>query len=365
MRILLALKVLTIFLFAAVFPSSAQVTELRVGVITALSGNWASMGDMTLKGIELAAERVKKDGGPTITFQIQDSHEDSSGAAAVTAYRALQVQGINLFIGPNGTPGGLALAPLVANDKTLFISPSVAVEAFHLAGDTIFNSQGAFETASRKLAEVAYASGARRVGIFASQQPYESRQADAFAFEFEKLGGAIAVRVDPLPDQPSVRSEATRIMSAQPDAVFFAVYNQLSGAARELKQLGFQGRKYAPLVDHSRLEGASGGLDGLVFTKLGQTEESFSSRFKSKYNRAPDYPAEYAYDAVMALASAAKSAQSASPETMAKALLDVQFDGASGPFRFDGQGCVLRSPRLWKVDADKFVVASETKGANN
>lgn len=339
----------------------AEPIDARIGVIASLSGNWSAFGDMTLKGAELAQQELARHQSVRIFFEIEDSHEDSSGSGAVTAYRALKNKGLALFLGPAGTPGGLALAPVIAKDATIVISPSVAVEAFHRSGKNIFNSQGAFEVASRLLAQQAFRDGARNIAIFASQHPYESTQANAFAEEFIRLGGKLLVRVDPLPETTNLRGEALRIVQAKPDAVFFAVYNQLALASKELKQLGFKKAKYAPLMDRSRFDGAQGGLSELIFTKLGETNSEFIKSFHARFGRDPDYPAEFAHDAVLALGHAIAQTRSIDPSLLLPVLSKIKFSGASGEFRFDDDGCVVRRPTLWRVRDEKFESITEER----
>ena len=331
----------------------AESLNLKVGVITSLSGNWSSLGDMTNKGLTIAQEELRKQ-NINVELKIEDSREHVSGADAVFAYRKLRSQGLNLFIGPSGSPGGLALVPILTKEQILIVSPSVALEQFHLASSNIFNSQGAFEIASRKLAQKAYADGIRHISIFASQQPYESAQADAFAKEFVSLGGQIVSRVDPLPESTDLRTEALRLLQAKPEAIFFATYNQLAIATKEIQQLGFNGVKYAPLVDSSRFEGAQNSLNGLIFTRLAETSTKFRDAFQKKYSQETDYPADFAHDGLFALALASQQGHTTEPSKLLKFLEQVNFQGASGDFQFDKDGCVIRKPTFWKVVEGQF-----------
>ena len=332
----------------------AEPMKVRVGVVASLSGNWAAAGDMTIKGLSLAQDSLEAGGLLKIDFEIQDSHEHVSGLGAVTAYRALKAKGINLFIGPTGTPGGLALVPVIKRDKVIVISPSVGIEAFNQAGKNIFNSQGTYEVASRLIARRAFADGARSMAVFASQHPFESKQGDAFVKEFTMLGGKIVLRVDPLPESTDLRIEALQIVQAKPDGVFFSVYNQLAVATKEIKELRYKGLKYTLAVDRSRFEGARGGLDGVVFAKLGQTNPEFIKAFNSKYGRDPDYPADFAHDGLMALGKAILKSQAVDFEHVLPSLLQVNFNGASGDFKFDSDGGAVREPQLWKVQGEDF-----------
>lgn len=334
---------------------SASVT---VGVMASLSGNWASIGDMTRKGLTLASEELNsKDGilGHQIQLTFQDTDEAVSAAKVVSTYRFMRSQGVDIFIGPTGSPGGIALAPIAARDDVVMITPSVGVRDFHIAGDNLFNIQGVWETSSGMLARYAYGLGIRQIGIFSSEHPFEVRQADAFEAAFREAGGKIITRQEPSPERTDLRSEVLRIVQSKAPAVFFANYNQIGLAAKQLKEAGFRGAQFATQIDSSRLVSAAGALNSTIFARLTDNPiDRFGTSFRKQFNEEPSYTADFAYDALMALANAIKTAGSFEPAKIKVAMLGVSFDGVSGHIAFDKQGCVIRKPTAWRVVGDKF-----------
>ena len=90
---------------------------LTVGVMVSLSGNWAAIGEMTRKGLLLAAEDLNSRGGilgRQVNFEFQDTDEAVSAAKVVSAYQFLRSRNIQILVGPTGSPGGIALAPIAA-----------------------------------------------------------------------------------------------------------------------------------------------------------------------------------------------------------------------------------------------------------
>ena len=358
MRILIAALVL-IGIRVGTFPVClGDDNTLRVGVMASMSGNWASLGDMTMKGLQLGAEEINASGGVLgrkIVFEVQDTDEAESAAKVVSAYRSLRALGLQLLIGPTGSPGGLALGPIAARDReALAISPSVGVKGFHLAGKNLFNTQGVYEQASRELARWAYQQGLQKVAVFSSQHPWEMEQGSAFADELGKAGGKVTIKVEPLPDHTDLHTLALKVISSKPDAVFFANYNQIAIASREIRALGFKGRLLAATIDASRLTGPEGGLEGAVFMRLYQTAADFEKKFQVRFGVAASYPADFAFDALLALARAIEASKSLDPSAIAPALAQVSFEGASGLVSFDREGCIVRTPSIWRVVGGAF-----------
>lgn len=271
----------------------------------------------------------------------------------------MRAQGIHLFIGPAGSPGALALSKIAANDKVVFITPSVGIRDFHEEGDNLFNIHGDWESVSAKLAKLAYSKGLRRLAVFSSQHPFEIRQGVAFSKAFRGLGGSIVSHQQPNADSNDLRSECLKILKSKPEGVFFSNYNTIGNSAKQLRDLGFKGAQIAALLDSSRLPPAAGALDGTLFAQLSSgPEEWFVAAFKRRFGELPNYTADTAHDALNALAQAIRESQTTEPDAVAKALIKIRFKGASGKISFDDKGGVSRSPSLWKVVGEKLEFVS-------
>ena len=77
---------------------------LTVGVMVSLSGNWAAIGEMTRKGLLLAAEDLNSRGGilgRQVNFEFQDTDEAVSAAKVVSAYQFLRSRNIQILVSCN------------------------------------------------------------------------------------------------------------------------------------------------------------------------------------------------------------------------------------------------------------------------
>jgi len=329
-------------------------------MVVCLSSGCAADGTSTVQGAQIAADEINLAGGilgKKIIFVAQDSAEAVSGAKAMSAYRQIRLDSdIHFLIGPSWTPGGLTLAPVVSKDKGIIITtPSLGVKEFHEAGDNIFNIRGTDEVSTRALAQLAIGRGWRKAAIFSSQQPWESMQARFFQEEFEKLGGKIVAKVEPLPTVPSLSAEALRIKSSNPEFIFFSSVVQLGLATKEMHRLGWEGDQLAAFVDDIRIKEADGTLDRTIFMTFSMPLDEFSKKYTERYGRKPEIPAGASYDAVYAYAKAIQEANSFDVEKVKSEMLKLHFNGASGEVRFDKDGCAVRQIKLWKVAKDSIV----------
>lgn len=343
---------ITVFIRHSVNIQSPE-PEIVVGLPVPLSGNWAELGRQALLGAELAQKEINAQGGlrgHLLRFEVQDTDESVSPAKLIGAYRQMRSKNISLFIGPTGTPGGFALAPIASRDEVFMISPAVGVNgAFRSPKGNTFNIQGGWEMASRDLADDAIRRGYTRAAIFSSAHPFDKTQGEAFRERFTMRGGIIVSRAEPPPESPSVTADVTSLLRTSPDAIFISNYNQLGLIAKELRTLKYSGALYTVQIDPSRLALAQGALEGTIFGQLSERTSDFARRFQEEFGEEPQYVADYAYDAVMILAEAAKRADSFSPEALSNAVHGLEWNGASGHFSLNSDGEAVRTPTLWQI----------------
>jgi branched-chain amino acid transport system substrate-binding protein len=342
----------TAFLISLPLRGHAADETIKVGVLTSLSDDWAAVGQATVRAIELALNEIHSRGGISgrkVELVSEDTREAHSGTHTITAYRNLRQRGIKWFIGPAGTGGALALAPIVATEDILIISPTVGVRNFSEAGTNIFNTRGVDEYASAYMAREGFGAGWRKAAVLASQQPWDTAQGEAFSLEFERLGGRIARREAPLSDANDLKPMLMRMIATKPDGIFLANYSRIGVTAKQLRQLGYTGPKISTALDSWAIESTGGSLDGAQFASFAGPTESFTSKFRAKYSQQPSLGADAAYDAMIALAKALEENPDDSIQAVSKRLANVQFEGAAGAFSFDNN-------RVAKRELKRFIV---------
>ncbi len=332
--------------------SMADDKGINIGVLASLSGNWQEIGQNIVQGVTLAKEELNSSGGildKEIRFNIQDTDEEKSGTKVVSGFHFLRTQGIDLFIGPSGVPGTLAISPIAKNDNIVLMAPT-STNSFYLNSHRFFNAGGDNFVTTKATAELAYKDGMREVAIFGSLQPWESDQAEIFEKEFVALGGKITSKVSPPADQTDLRIEALKIVKSKPQGIFFANFNQSAHAAKAVKQFKFDGKKYAAFLDGSHINASNGALNNTFLYLFNPPSSDFVKRYSKRFGNPPGAFADTAYDAAYSLLTAIKVANSTEPENIIKALHEIKIKGSSGKEdSFDKNGLLVRGITLHEV----------------
>lgn len=348
-------------------PAVAENAPFQIGALLDLTGVCADVGNLSRKGIELAIEEINQGGGilgRQVQLVIEDGRETNS-INAVTAYKRLTLNSnLHFIIGPSCTPAGIAVAPLVAkNSNVLMISPSIGLRQFNEAGDNIFKLWPYDEDGPKLLAQYAWDKGWKTASIFSSQQTWEEAQGNFFAAAFEKLGGKILEKVEPVPGEPDLQSSALRLVRSKPDFVLLTNYTQYENASKELKKQGFKGPSLSALMTEEKVGLSGGALEGNVTFGYAPSLPDFVDRFSKKFGKKPwGISSDTAYDAVHLIANAINSAKAEDPKIIGGKLLELKdFPGASGTLSFDQEGGVLRKPILYVARGSKLEPLEEIR----
>lgn len=130
-------------------------------------------------------------------------------------------------------------------------------------------------------------------------------------------------------DATNLNTEVLRTTIFKPDLVFMSVVGQLNIYAKELRRLKFKGSKIAMYIDEPRLKNSDGALEGTISSELVQLSDRFINKFKAHFNATEVLPpAGIAYDAVMLLAKAIRSANSDDVSKVKHELLKQKNNGA-------------------------------------
>ncbi|KQX94813.1 ABC transporter substrate-binding protein [Variovorax sp. Root473] len=109
-------------------PLRAQGAPIRVGAMLPMSGIGAEAGTAWLHGIKAAQMQWNDTGGllgRKIEIVVRDDKFTSAGA--VNAVRELAGEGVNLSIGAGQSPMALAIAPILAELKSMVVAPAPTV----------------------------------------------------------------------------------------------------------------------------------------------------------------------------------------------------------------------------------------------
>ncbi|MFM0500737.1 ABC transporter substrate-binding protein [Paraburkholderia caffeinilytica] len=301
--------------------ASANATDLKVGLITSLSGPGASQGIPYAKGVQAGVVFKAEVAGHKIqVIQLDDGSDPST--AARDARKLIDEDKVDVLIGTAGVPGSMAIAAVARDGKT----PLVSVTPLTLAGEDSAWAVTTAQPAPLMISGVVDAmkrAGVRTVGYIGFSDSWGDLAYDTLV----KLAGPAGMKVVSneryARNDTSVAGQVLRVMSSNPDAVLTGT----AGTAGALPYLalaerGYRGGIYGThgLINPDFVRVGGNALQGLVATTgpaimVDQLPDSNSSKktilaFRTAYQHAnhaasTDAFSAYAFDAWLVVTNAA------------------------------------------------------------
>lgn len=342
---------------AATFAAAAA--DLKVGVVTSLSGPISALGIPYQKGVQAAQAYKPMIGGRKVQLIVLDDASDPATAAR-NARKLVNDEKVDVLIGTSGVPGALAIAAVARETKTLLISPTPVTVPANDDGWTVTVSQP-FPLMVAATVGKMKASGVKTVAFIGFSDAlgdlaYDSLQKAAAPAGIQVVANERYARGD-----ASVAGQVLKIAAARPDAVF-AGNSGTPGALPylALRERGYKGQIYGThgLINADFLRVAGASAEGLMVpsgpvvvaeqlpadSPMRKVSLDFRKTYQQVHGAAPsDAFSAYTFDAWLLFADAAQRALStkAEPGTpeFRKALHDAvaatsELAGTHGVFTF-------------------------------
>lgn len=366
--IILATVILIIALIIGIniYQSQRESEVVKIGVITPLTGPWATYGLATKQGLDLALEDIinSKDFNE---LKIKLIYEDSKGEPknAINAFKKLvNIDKVVAVIGAFRSSETLAIAPEAERSKIVLFSASSTADEIKYAGDYVFrnvpsnNIQG--HTAAHFVIDGLHK---KTAAIFYQNDDYGKSLSEGFKNEFEKKGGKILITEVFEGGQTDFRDPIIKIKMKNPEVIYFpGNYQECGKILRQAKELAlnsiFVGGDGAYSTDLIKLAGEAAEGSFYTIMSLGQgvidsLVSDFEIKFKKKYGKDVDVYAAYAYDALFTLVVAIKKS-SADPDKIKNALYKVKYIGITGLNEFDEFGEVKKFYSIYVIKNKNF-----------
>jgi branched-chain amino acid transport system substrate-binding protein len=343
--------------------------EIKLGGVGPVTGEAATFGESTKKGLEFAVAEWNAKGG-VLGKQVKLVFADDKGdpAEGATVYtKLIQQDKVVAIVGTVMSKVTLAGAPIAQAAKIPMISPTSTNEKVTLVGDYIYRAcfidpfQG---TVGAKFAFVDL--GAKVAGvIFDVGNDYSKGLAENFKKSFEALGGQVVAYEGHPTGTTDFKAQLTKILAGNPAVLYCSdYYNDGALIAKQVRELGYTG----PIV-------GGDGFDSADFVKIGGAAvnnsfftnhyaydaatpavTTFVNGYKAKYGSAPpDALAALAYDAANIMLSAIKSAGKTDGESIKKALAATNLAAVSGQITFDSNRNPIKSVVVIEIKDGKPV----------
>ncbi|MEY2607697.1 MAG: branched-chain amino acid transport system substrate-binding protein [Verrucomicrobiota bacterium] len=325
--------------------------EIKVGVVSCLSGGLSTFGISSVQGTKLAAEEINSAGGilrQPLTLIIDDN-QSRSGETARIVRKFLTQDRVVAILGDLTSSLTMEAAPLAQNAHVPLLTPTATNVAITPIGDFVFRSCFTDPFTGRVMARFALDHlHARRAVIMTDiKQDYSVGVAAELKQYFGANGGLLVEDLSFSSGDTDFRAQLSKLKAVRPEVVFLpAYYPEVSLILREARLLGVT----APFVggegwDSPALVQIAGkSADGSYYANHFSSRDpdprvqQFVARYEERYHAVPDALAALWYDGMRLMVDAIERAGSDNPEKIRDALAQTKdFSGVTGNISLDGQ----------------------------
>lgn len=353
----------------AVVPSHAK--EIRIGLITPLSGDVKTFGESVRNSFLIAVEEANARGGVAgmkITYSIQDDKNDATEAANV-ANLLVNQQRVKAIVGSVTSKATIPVSDIIQAAKVPTISPTATNPKVTVADgkrkDYMFRAcfidpfQGAVmakfsrETLKGKSAAV----------LFDASNDYSKGIAEVFRDAFRKQGGKVAAFESYGKDDVDFSALLTKVKASGADVLFLPdYYNKVGLIAKQVQEKGLKVLLVGPdgwdSPDLVKIAGSA--IEGGYFSNHYSPDDlrpevvAWVKKYREKHGQVPDALGTLAYDATNLLLEAIRKAGSDDPKKIREALASIKdFKAVSGKSTLDGNGDSIKSAAILKIEGGK------------
>ena len=327
-----------------------------IGAMGALTGFAESYGVPIQQGMLLAMEEINAAGGINGRM-LEIVFEDSKCAAAdsITAYRKLtDVDGVKIILGTTCSGAMLGAAPLAEEEGVIMLSASATSPDIAQAGDYIFRTAINDLQLGIDIGNTMWVDGVRSLATITESTDYAEGARRTSVARFEELGGEVVAAEAYATETIDFRTQITKLISANPDAILLAAQGEVSGGTivKQARELGFEGQIYSEVVptqpDALNIAGdAATGLKAVVPDEDLQTTKGkdFLANFEARFDYVAPLPwfQGSAYDDVYIAAECLRqTGDDQDSDGFMECLYGLTFSGAIGDnYTFDSNGDVV------------------------
>ncbi|WP_211166997.1 branched-chain amino acid ABC transporter substrate-binding protein [Aromatoleum evansii] len=349
----------------------AKEVVVRIGHAGPLTGPAAAFGKDGENGARLAIEDANakgiKIGGDTVKFELVSEDDQADPRTATTVAQRLTDSGVKGVVGHVTSGASIPASriyeqagiPVITPSST---SPKLTQQGYKMTFRVIANDLQQGNALGKYAVDQLKA---KKIAVIDDRTAYGQGLADAFANSVKTSGGQIAGREFTNDKATDFMAILTKIKAMNPDAVFYGGMDaQAAPLARQMKQLGMT----------AKLLTGDGGCTGEMIKMAGDALSAttfctqagipldkmpggaaFRTQFKQRYGNDIHVYAPYAYDAMMSVIEAMKTANSVEPAKYQPALRALAYQGVTGPVAFDDKGDIKGgSITVYNFDAGKW-----------
>lgn len=373
MKFILQSAVLAAVVFLAGCGGNSAPDEILIGEYGSMTGNTATFGQSTHKGIQIALEEINQSGLLGKKVRIITEDDQGKPEQAVNAVlKLIQQYHVVALLGEVASSCSIAAGPVCQQNRIPMLSPSSTnpdVTVDKKTGrvfDFIFRAcfidpfQGGvmakFTVNTLKLKKAAM--------LTDHKQDYSVGLARFFKETFAGMGGQIVAEESYQTRDTEFKPQLTNIRAANPDVIFVpGYYTECALIAKQARELGIT----QPLLggdgwdSEVTLKTGGAAVEGAYFSTHYSPDDPrpevrhFVDKYRALHGAAPDSMAVTGYDAAQLLFDAIQRAGSTDPDAIRAALAATRdFQGVSGKITMDENHNARKSAVVLQIQEGRF-----------
>lgn len=357
---------------AACSQEPEQISEIAIGVIAPLTGDFDSMGDSTVNAAELAVGAINDAGGLLVGEQkyrliLRIEDDKNMPDTAVSAARKLIFQeGIVAIIGPHLSHSAIRVASLAEEAGIPMITPSSTNPETTAGKQYVFRVAFIDSFQGQVMANFARfdLEAGKAAVLYDIANAYNRDIAEIFKQVFEDAQGQIVAFESYTTGEEDFTQQLTRILHSEADVLFLPNFSQeVSLQAQQVRAIGINAIIIGSDSWGGDLLSLEPTLDGAFFSThyspdiANREAQQFVNAYQARYGRPPDEAAALTYDAFGLLFRAMQSEPQVTPESIRQGLQQIKlYEGVSGTMTFDNSGDPQRSAVILRITEGKTVM---------
>ncbi len=365
-------KLLALALAASVsMPALAQAENVKIGMITTLSGGGSSLGIDIRDGFALAVKQGGgKLGGQDVEVMIEDDARKPDKAKQI-ADKFIKRDKVDILTGIVWSNLALAVVPSAVKGGTFYISPNAGPSqlAGKLCNENYFNVAWQNDNLHEAMGAHVSSQGMKNAYILAPNYPAGKDALTGFKrFYKGELAGETFTKLG----QKDYAAELAAIREAKPDSVFFFLPGGMGIAfMKQYAQSGIDAPVFGPAFsfDQGILKAVGDAALGVKNSSQWNKDidnaanKAFVADFQSEYGRLPSLYASQGYDAARLIASALEKAGGVGDaDAFRAALKAAEFDSVRGAFKFGSNNHPIQDIYVREVIKEGDVLTNKIVG---
>lgn len=337
---------------------AACAEPIKVGMIAAMSGTNAVLGDWMKKGVTLAIEEKNAAGGVQgcqVELVIYDDEADPTKSVGLAQKVATEDKVMAAWATTNST-SALADIPVFQQYKIPQLTNGTNVKITQSGSAYIFRVNPAGPAYEDPLVDYLVAQKYTKFAIIGDNSAYGKGETayQVAALERNKLK-AVATEEYGIDDK-DFTGQLTKIMQTQPDVLLLAASEVAGGLiAKQARQLGFKGviAGGSAMGTPKFVETAGSAGEGVFFTSpypgndANDKTRAFAAAYNKRWGEDPEVHGANTYDGMNMLLLAMEKASPLTPENVAAEMHKIcDYEALQGTFCYDETGEGIKSTFL-------------------